>query len=413
MKNKLYFFILSSFVVGSFLSAPSCFSQGSWTQKANFGGVGRAYAGGFAIGTKGYIGCGDDLAAFPNGLRKDFWEYDQTTNTWTQKTDFPGSARRKVFAFAVNGKGYFGCGQDASGYKKDVYEYNPSSNTWTAKANFGGVARAGAVAFVVGSRAYAGTGYDGSGYMNDFWEYNPASDTWTSKASLPGVAAPRGNAFGFASSTKGYLGTGDNGSTAKRDVYEYDPGTNSWTQKANFFTSDRTETCSFYLNGKGYAGTGNVASSVYQDWREYDPVANTWTAKTNLTGSKRRGAVGFAIGTRGYVGTGMDNVFTPLNDFWEFNPGVSAVGEYENLVNVFIFPNPFSESAILRFTSQEYRIEETTLKIFDVSGKETMPLVIRNADSFVIHKVDLSSGIYFYSLLSGNKILARGKLVVK
>lgn len=412
MKNKPLL-LLCSFLVSSVIFHLPSLAQGTWTQKADFGGAGRAYAGGFVIGTKGYIGCGDDMAAFPNGLRKDFWEYDQVTNAWTQKADFSGSARRKVFAFAVNGKGYFGCGQDASNYKRDVYEYNPSTNTWIAKANFGGTGRAGAAAFVIGTNGYAGTGFDGAGYKDDFWEYNPTTDTWTQKKNVPGVAAPRGHAFGFASSTKGYIGTGDNGSTAKRDVYEYDPASDTWTQKANFFTSDRTEVCGFYLNGKGYAGTGNVASTVYQDWREYDPASNTWTAKTNLTGSKRRGAVGFAIGTKGYVGTGIDNVFTPLNDFWEFNPGASTVGEYENLVDVSLFPNPFCETATLRFTSSEFRMEKTVLKFFDISGSEIDPFVIRNSDSFVIHKGDLPSGIYFFSLLSEGKILARGKLMME
>src|ERR1035437_9962904 len=34
------------------------FAQGTWTQKANFGGAGRWGAAGFSIGTKGYIGVG-------------------------------------------------------------------------------------------------------------------------------------------------------------------------------------------------------------------------------------------------------------------------------------------------------------------------------------------------------------------
>ena len=43
----------------------------TWSQKADFGGVGRYTAVGFSIGSKGYIGTGWDI----NVKKKDFWEY--------------------------------------------------------------------------------------------------------------------------------------------------------------------------------------------------------------------------------------------------------------------------------------------------------------------------------------------------
>jgi hypothetical protein len=44
----------------------------TWTQKADFGGIGREGAVGFSIGSKGYIGTGvDDSYSY----KKDFWEY--------------------------------------------------------------------------------------------------------------------------------------------------------------------------------------------------------------------------------------------------------------------------------------------------------------------------------------------------
>ena len=55
---------------------------------------------------KGYFGTGYDGS---NKL-SDFWEYDPTANSWTQKADFPGGARYDAVAFGVSGKGYIGCG---------------------------------------------------------------------------------------------------------------------------------------------------------------------------------------------------------------------------------------------------------------------------------------------------------------
>ena len=52
-----------------------------------------AQAVGFSIGGKGYIGTGAIWS--PTWIYyKDFWEYDPVANTWTQKEDVGGTARR-------------------------------------------------------------------------------------------------------------------------------------------------------------------------------------------------------------------------------------------------------------------------------------------------------------------------------
>lgn len=413
MKNKLLFFFTLVFTSAICYLPFSVFSQGTWTQKSDFGGVGRSHGVGFSIGTKGYIGMGVDATAFPGSAKKDFWEWDQASNAWTQKPDFPSTARRKAIGFSIGTKGYIGCGQDASGYKKDFYEFDPTTNTWTTKTNFGGTARAGAVSFVIGSKGYVGTGYDQNGYFPDFWEYNPSSNSWTQKANLiGGASANRGNSFGFASATKGYLGAGDNGSTGKLDLYEYDPGTDTWVQKANSFTADRTEAAAFCINGIGYAGTGAIATNYYQDLRTYIPSTNTWTANTSLTGSKRKGAVAFSIGAKGYIGTGITSSFLALKDFWEFDPGSTGVDEYENLVDVSVFPNPMVESATVKIQNDKYRFSKFNFKIMDISGKEVAFISSANS-SFQITREYLQSGIYFYELTSENKFLATGKFLIR
>ena len=79
------------------------FSQGTWSQKSPFG-QSRAYAAGFSIGTKGYIGTGVDNSGI---YHKDFWEWDQTTDTWTQKANYGGAATAGV-GFSATGELEFG-----------------------------------------------------------------------------------------------------------------------------------------------------------------------------------------------------------------------------------------------------------------------------------------------------------------
>jgi hypothetical protein len=149
----------------------------TWTQKADFGGTARICAVGFSIGSKGYIGTGSTSSSQGN---KDFWEYDPDANAWTQKADCGGSFRHISAGFSIGDKGYIGTGNGSDGgsyySRKDFWEYDPAFNTWTQKTDFGGTARSYAVGFSIGDKGYIGTGNDGSS-RKDFWEYEPIDTT--------------------------------------------------------------------------------------------------------------------------------------------------------------------------------------------------------------------------------------------
>src|SRR6476469_9303945 len=80
-------------------------AQDTWVKKADFGGTPRYAPVAFSIGSKGYIGTGNDGI---HGNLSDFWEYDPATNTWTQKADFGGDPRESAASFAIGNKGYVG-----------------------------------------------------------------------------------------------------------------------------------------------------------------------------------------------------------------------------------------------------------------------------------------------------------------
>jgi hypothetical protein len=249
------------------------FAVYSWKQKANVGGIGRTGAGAFAINGKGYMGTGYDMTA----NKKDFWEYDPVTDIWTQKADFGGTVRHGAASFAVGSKGYMGLGTITYPnytFVTDWWEYDPTLNAWTQKGNFPGTARYLPITFVIGTKGYMGTGWNQVSYFNDFWEYDPVLDTWTQKANFSGGA--RISAVGFAVNGKGYAGTGNNG-TNKSDFWEYDPVTNVWTAKANFPAPARYGVSAFVFNNEAYAGSGGNGTVFYTDFYKYDPLGNTWS----------------------------------------------------------------------------------------------------------------------------------------
>ncbi len=174
---------------------------------------------GFSIGAKGYIGTGDDGTG---SYQKDFWEWDQATDTWTKKTNFVGTARYSAVGFSIGSKGYVGTGREQGGtlHTQDFWEWDQATDTWTQKANFAGTAREQATGFSIGNKGYIGAGTNGTN-MQDFWEWDQATDTWTQKASFLGTA--RFFAVGFSINAKGYIGTGYDAATWTKDFYEFNP----------------------------------------------------------------------------------------------------------------------------------------------------------------------------------------------
>ncbi|MBI3501336.1 MAG: T9SS type A sorting domain-containing protein [Bacteroidetes bacterium] len=147
----------------------------TWTQKADLGlQTEREWAVGFSIGTKGYIGTG--LSGSNSG--NDLLEYDPSKNIWTQQAVFGLMGRDAAVGFSIGTKGYIGVGENYTIplLLQDFWEWDgdtasPAYNTWTQKSNFGGTARIYAVGFSIGNKGYIGTGMDANASRQDFWEY--------------------------------------------------------------------------------------------------------------------------------------------------------------------------------------------------------------------------------------------------
>lgn len=310
-------------IIFLFLSL-NVFSQGFWTQKANFGGVSRYWAIGFSINGKGYAGLGRGVG-FTNS--SDIWEYEPTSNTWTQKASFPGPARYSSSVFVLNNKAYFCSGAHwdgtTGGYTpyNDVWEYNPLTNSWLQKSNFPGAGRHDAFAF-----SYAGKGYLCFGQaanqsrLNDLWQYDPMTDTWTQKATFPGTARSAGIQFGYQK--YGFVGLGRSDSDQSLgDIWRYDCFTDTWSQLADFPGTSIASASSFVTDERAYVVCGyNFQTNAYAPelW-EYDPINDTWVLKQNFPPSSRSCGFSFSINNKGYYGSGC--VFSTFyRDFWEYTP---------------------------------------------------------------------------------------------
>jgi len=306
---------------------------GNWVEKSSFEGLPRGSAVSFVIGDKAYVGLGYNDDADEEYLR-DFWMYNVSTDSWTQVADFPGVGRTAAVAFTVNGKGYVGTGYDGDNSLKlkDLWEYDPTANTWTQKDDFLGAARYKAVAFSLGNYGYIGTGYiDGSVDINDFYRFDPSAASgsqWLKVQSITGKK--RHGATAFTYNGKAYVCTGISSGVSLTDMYEYDPATNLWTEKIDLDDDDdwsivRQNASSFVLDGKAYVFLGeSSSSSTLSDVWEYDFAADTWVEKTGFEGAARTDAVSFSVGGKAILATGQSGSYY-LYDVWEFK----AYEEYD------------------------------------------------------------------------------------
>ena len=159
----------------------------TWTQKTNYPAV-RNGAAGFSLGNKGYI-CSGGLG-IGNNFPNDMYEYDPSLNTWTVKAPLPssggaaGAGRNYAFAFTIGNNAYIGAGTyvDTSisffpFYCQDFWEYDQSTNTWANKPDFPGGNRQWTFGFGIGTKGYAGGGEAGGNYFSDLWEYTPSTTT--------------------------------------------------------------------------------------------------------------------------------------------------------------------------------------------------------------------------------------------
>jgi len=225
---------------------------------------------------------------FLNANTKKLKEYNVVSNVWTDKADFPGTAKTVGTAANTTTKGYIMGGTNgthANGYAvtlSENWEYDFAGNSWTQKANAPGFGRYNSASYAVGDKIYFGTGISVFAFINpstlqitwqpiinsDWWEYNTLQNTWAQKTQYGGGA--RQDTRGFVISGKVYVGMGTSGyfTGLKSDLWSYNPASDSWTQRASYPPGNS------YPPFHTMIGANNRGYSVYgrlEDFWKYTP----------------------------------------------------------------------------------------------------------------------------------------------
>jgi len=290
-----------------------------WLQRSDFGSVGRHRATALTIGNKGYMGIGHTNGTGTNIVYQDWWQYDPSSNSWTQKADYP-VPNYAASAFATDTKGYIGGGTMLG---PEFFEYDPQMNTWSAIANCP-MNVADQTAFAINNKGYVIEG-------NQCVEYNPAGNAWNMKNNMPFFAGIWATSFVIDGSA--YV-------KSNNQLFEYKASIDAWTPRATCPGVATAGSSSFALEGKGYVISGYVGalSELTKEIWEYNPGNNTWIQLEDFEGAARRFSCGITIQDRGYFGIGTNGI--NFNDWWAFD--ISSLSMKEVELNCTVFPNPAS-----------------------------------------------------------------------
>lgn len=379
-------------------------TENFWTIKSDFGGLKRERAIAFTIQDLAYVGTGVDTNEV---TKNDLWSYDPLTDSWTQKASLPGVPRRDAFAFSVNGKGYVGAGysqaESVVGVElADFWEYNPTTNSWTQKANYP-MPIYFATGFSVGTKGYVCGGKTGPNfYTSQMYEYNPATNNWSPRASFPGGVRYQMSSFVIDNSA--FVGLGTDQDMYRKDFYEYKPSLDQWVQRADLPASERANAHDFAIGSRGFICMGTNGGYLDDLW-EYNPASDSWSVRATYGGTKRKNGVAFALYGKGFVGTGKGYDGKKAS-FYEYTPG-SWVGLSENALEAIqIYPNPAQD--VVHLYSNSTEIEK--VEICALNGQ----IVLASEWTNTLQIGGLASGSYLLVAKDRNgEIIGNEKLIIR
>ncbi len=184
------------------------------------------------------VGDGNDLYLYggtdASGSNKmDFWSYDMSTNTWTEKEIHAPSAGQSGGMNNNDLYLYGGVRWNQNDFRSDVRKYTlPNDNefhyVYTSGANPG--ARAYQAGTYQGGKMWVNGGLNADkGVLPDFYEFDMTTETWTQLPDCPVARYHAGMAFYQPDSVLILYGGLDEFGAACADLCIYDLSSGTWT----------------------------------------------------------------------------------------------------------------------------------------------------------------------------------------
>jgi hypothetical protein len=175
-------------------------------------------------------------------------------------------------------------------------------------------------------------------------------------------------------------------------------------------------------NDSGYTITGVTTGNGNPDVLFWRTDANGNWVYSNTAGGfnqdmgysiQKTNDGGFIIA--GYTfsfGPNTPDLFLVKTDSTGYHPNVISVDELKQSFNsVFVYPNPFST---ISYVSLPKTNDDCTFEIYNSLGSLVKKYIIPSQQTKLqIHREGLAEGIYLYKIVSGNKNISVGKIIIQ
>lgn len=367
--------------------------------------TGKHHPVSFALNGKGYAVTGTNSLDQPTN---DVYQYDPSTNQWTEMAEFPGGVRSFAIGQTYNGKGYLGFGASLTSYFNDIWEYDPALDAWTLLTTCDCSGRRHPAFIIRDEKIYVGLGDDSSGDLNDWHVYDMSTDTWSTADNMPGPI--RHHPFMFPAGDHVYVGMGHGGAFVYDDWYKFNINTETWETMADFPGESRVAGTQFGHQGKGYVLSGDGSNHSWMptgEFWEYDPVSDNWTELDPHPGISRWAPGSFVInGAVYFLGGENRQTETILNDMWTYQLSIpsSTSGDLEAVNEFEVYPNPAEDVVFIKSDMSIQR-----LRVVSLSGS----LLVESTTTNKLDLSSLSAGIYFLEAELEDETMSVEKIVVR
>jgi hypothetical protein len=100
-------------------------------------------------------------------------------------------------------------------------------------------------------------------------------------------------------------------------------------------------------------------------------------------------------------------------DFTVYIDGHDAISESAEKNSLCVFPNPFSDKAVINAGNDLKLACNCTLRVYDVTGSLVKEEEITKPSTMMVNRDHLSPGLFYFCLYSENKMLGSGKFIVE
>ncbi len=368
------------------------FSQ-SWIQKSDYPGVACDDGTTFIIGDKAY--CGTGMTPWFS-TTTDFYSFDLVSETWANSTPLPaGMERQYAVGLSDQSFGYLFGGTGNGIFYNDLWKFDPATTVWTQLSSMPDSGRSGSTGFIINDTIYivGGTKTMG-GAIADVWAYSINDNSWEQKNDLPYAIWTAKSA---SVNGKGYLtfGMTDNGSFPE-NLLEYTPQTDTWSNlppypEGGHSHGSLVSSGDFLLTMGGRDSLGIYSKHLYR----YDIANQVWQQLSAIPDSARKGGMVFIKDEKLYYTTGITAQNLRLRQTWKCTDVLISNREYE-ISKWKVSPNPVQDKLRIEI-AEGSNFEETDLVLTDIHGKVWMVQTISGQKSMIdISK--LPQGLYFARL---------------